>query len=244
MHHNFWGKPVPCSVLQLVFPRVELHLFYNSIVFIPMVIGMYYHMFPPESEQEEDGLHLRMGPQAFDASRLIRKLEYGESQDRIRLSTERMAVARSRESGTPAVRLRCNFARTGCSRPADLSRSVTIEHEISPEPARVGPAVVTLRLADAVGKAVTGAHITLEADMSHAGMAPVFGRSEGNRARPLPGSPQVRDGGGLGHPPARHAARRAEAGTPDRCERAFDPTRQAVESIIHPGPGSSRIAAL
>jgi hypothetical protein len=50
-HHNFWGKPVPCSVLQLVFPRVELHLFYNSIVFIPMVIAMYYHMFPPESEQ-------------------------------------------------------------------------------------------------------------------------------------------------------------------------------------------------
>jgi hypothetical protein len=50
-HHNFWGKPVPCSILQLFFPRVELHLFYNSIVFIPMVIGMYYHMFPPESEQ-------------------------------------------------------------------------------------------------------------------------------------------------------------------------------------------------
>jgi hypothetical protein len=46
-HHNFWGKPVPCSVLQLVFPRVELHLFYNSIVFIPMVVGMYYHVFPP-----------------------------------------------------------------------------------------------------------------------------------------------------------------------------------------------------
>jgi hypothetical protein len=50
-HHNFWHKPVPCSVLQLVFPRVELHLFYNSIVFIPMVIGMYYHMFPPEDEK-------------------------------------------------------------------------------------------------------------------------------------------------------------------------------------------------
>ena len=49
-HHNLWGKPVPCSVLQLVFPRVELHLFYNSIVFIPMVIAMYYHMFPPQDE--------------------------------------------------------------------------------------------------------------------------------------------------------------------------------------------------
>src|SRR3954469_17263074 len=52
MHHNLWGKPVPFSVLQLFFPRVELHLFYNSIVFIPMVIGMYYHMFPPENEAQ------------------------------------------------------------------------------------------------------------------------------------------------------------------------------------------------
>ena len=26
-------------------------MFYNSIVFIPMVIGMYYHMFPPVGEQ-------------------------------------------------------------------------------------------------------------------------------------------------------------------------------------------------
>jgi hypothetical protein len=50
-HHNFWGKPVPCSILQLIFPRVELHLFYNSIVFIPMVVAMYYHMFPPVGEQ-------------------------------------------------------------------------------------------------------------------------------------------------------------------------------------------------
>jgi hypothetical protein len=52
-HHNFWGKPVPCSVLQLFFPRVELHLFYNSIVFIPMVIAMYYHLFPSEVEEKE-----------------------------------------------------------------------------------------------------------------------------------------------------------------------------------------------
>jgi hypothetical protein len=49
-HHNFWDKPVPFSVLQLVIPRVELHLFYNAVVFVPMMIGMYYHMFPPENE--------------------------------------------------------------------------------------------------------------------------------------------------------------------------------------------------
>ncbi len=50
-HHNFWHKKVPFSVLQLFFPRVELHLFYNTIVFIPMVIAMYYHIFPPENEE-------------------------------------------------------------------------------------------------------------------------------------------------------------------------------------------------
>ncbi|HEY7210158.1 MAG TPA: hypothetical protein VH477_07785 [Bryobacteraceae bacterium] len=49
-HHNFWNKPVPFSVLQLVIPRVELHLFYNAIVFVPMMIAMYYHMFPPQAE--------------------------------------------------------------------------------------------------------------------------------------------------------------------------------------------------
>jgi hypothetical protein len=54
LHHNLYGRPVPMSVLQFFFPRVELHLFYNSIVFIPMVIGMYYHMFPPEGEANHD----------------------------------------------------------------------------------------------------------------------------------------------------------------------------------------------
>jgi hypothetical protein len=48
--HNLLGRPVPTSLVQLWVPRVELHLFYNTIVFIPMVIAMYYHMFPPEGE--------------------------------------------------------------------------------------------------------------------------------------------------------------------------------------------------
>ena len=44
--HNLFGSPVPTSIVQLWLPRVQLHLFYNSIVFIPMVIGMYYHLLP------------------------------------------------------------------------------------------------------------------------------------------------------------------------------------------------------
>lgn len=47
---NLFHSPVPVSMLQLVFPRVELHLFYNTVVFIPMMIGMYYHLFPTKDE--------------------------------------------------------------------------------------------------------------------------------------------------------------------------------------------------
>jgi len=67
-HHNFWHKPVPFSVLQLFFPRVELHLFYNSIVFIPMVIGMYYHMFPPAGEPQHSTCSCQWHPRPAKAS--------------------------------------------------------------------------------------------------------------------------------------------------------------------------------
>lgn len=51
-HHNWFGSPVPVSFLQIALPkfRVEIHLFYNAVVFIPMVIAMYYHLFPPKGE--------------------------------------------------------------------------------------------------------------------------------------------------------------------------------------------------
>lgn len=48
--HNLLNRPVPTSLIQLWVPRVELHLFYNTVVFIPMVIAMYYHMFPTADE--------------------------------------------------------------------------------------------------------------------------------------------------------------------------------------------------
>jgi hypothetical protein len=48
--HYFFGRPVPTSLVQYWVPRVELHMFYNTIVFIPMVIAMYYHLFPPATE--------------------------------------------------------------------------------------------------------------------------------------------------------------------------------------------------
>ena len=47
IHENLFGSKVPTSVLQLWVPRLELHLFYNTIVFIPMVIALFYHRYPP-----------------------------------------------------------------------------------------------------------------------------------------------------------------------------------------------------
>jgi hypothetical protein len=46
-HHYWFGGKVPTSIGQIWFPRIELHLFYNTIVFIPMVVAMYYHLYPP-----------------------------------------------------------------------------------------------------------------------------------------------------------------------------------------------------
>jgi hypothetical protein len=50
---NLLGYPQPMSVLQLVLPRVELHLFYNLIVFVPMMIAVYFHLRPSQEDRAE-----------------------------------------------------------------------------------------------------------------------------------------------------------------------------------------------
>jgi hypothetical protein len=49
------GAKQPTSILQLAFTgqRVEIHLFYNAVVFIPMVIAMYYHLRPKPEERSQ-----------------------------------------------------------------------------------------------------------------------------------------------------------------------------------------------
>jgi hypothetical protein len=50
---------------------------------------------------------------------------------------------------------------------------LNLTHEVSPQPPRVGPTTIDFTLTDA-GKLVSGAQIKVEANMSHAGMAPIF----------------------------------------------------------------------
>ena len=66
---------------------------------------------------------------------------------------------------------------SGCRKPTEPQAAVAVEYGISPQPVRVGPVALSVKLRDAVGKPAAGARVSLEADMSHAGMAPVFGEN-------------------------------------------------------------------
>lgn len=47
------GRSEPTSIIQLVAPRVELHLFYNAMVFAPMVVAMILHLRPRPAERAQ-----------------------------------------------------------------------------------------------------------------------------------------------------------------------------------------------
>jgi hypothetical protein len=61
----------------------------------------------------------------------------------------------------------------GC-RKAGESPKVKMTYTIAPQLPRVGPAAITVNLSDEAGNPVKGTRVSLEGDMSHAGMAPVF----------------------------------------------------------------------
>lgn len=48
---NFFGAAVPTSILQLVWQRPELHLFYNALVTMPMLIALWLHARPTPAER-------------------------------------------------------------------------------------------------------------------------------------------------------------------------------------------------
>lgn len=64
---NLFGSPVPLSVAQLVIPRVELHLLYNTVVTVPMVVAMFYHMFPTPVEEAHMRCNCSWHPQPVAA---------------------------------------------------------------------------------------------------------------------------------------------------------------------------------
>jgi hypothetical protein len=68
----------------------------------------------------------------------------------------------------------CLVLAQGCRHQNEALTDLTVVHEVSPQPPRVGPVTITLRVIDSSGQPVPGARIRLEGNMSHAGMVPAF----------------------------------------------------------------------
>ena len=105
-----------------------------------------------------------MGPPRFGKSCLTKISDSFLKQGRTRWLTGLVCAA--------------TLLQASCSRPVPSPVFVAIQHEVSPEPVRVGSATITLKLSDASGKPITGAHIAIETDMSHAGMGPGFAKAK------------------------------------------------------------------
>jgi hypothetical protein len=69
----------------------------------------------------------------------------------------------------------------GCGKPVSSS-SLAAKIEIAPQPVHTGSVTVTVKLADSAGQPAIGGKISLEGDMSHPGMEPVF--SDAMETRP------------------------------------------------------------
>jgi hypothetical protein len=54
------------------------------------------------------------------------------------------------------------------------SSEIVVDASFAPQPAHIGPATVSVVLTDPAAKPVSQAHVTLEANMTHPGMAPIF----------------------------------------------------------------------
>lgn len=67
-----------------------------------------------------------------------------------------------------------SFFVSSCRKPVDLAPELRIEHEIAPQPPKVGTATLTVKLTDNTGNPQQGINMRLEETMSHAGMHPAF----------------------------------------------------------------------
>jgi hypothetical protein len=68
-----------------------------------------------------------------------------------------------------------SVGQAGCHKNPDQDSDLILTHQIEPHPPKVGPAEVTLALADKSGSPIRRAKVVLEGNMSHPGMRPVFG---------------------------------------------------------------------
>lgn len=89
-----------------------------------------------------------------------------------RLSGHRPARIQRNRSALLFALTVCSIA-AGCQRAAPAP-ALTFEWTLTPAASTSGPSVLALRVVDAAGQPVRGAHLRVEAQMSHPGMAPII----------------------------------------------------------------------
>lgn len=62
----------------------------------------------------------------------------------------------------------------GCHRHGGAPPNVTVDEEILPQPVAAGLVTITVKLSDSAGNPIPDAAVTMEGDMAHPGMSPVF----------------------------------------------------------------------
>jgi len=71
-----------------------------------------------------------------------------------------------------------NSQLNGCVKSSGVSSDVDLTYESDPRPPRIGVNTFTITLTGRNRQRVGGARVSLEGDMSHAGMRPVFGEAK------------------------------------------------------------------
>jgi YtkA-like len=66
----------------------------------------------------------------------------------------------------------------GCSRSTNSLGQLTVEGDVTPKPAHVGPTTIDFKVRDGSGSPVSGARAKVEATMTHPGMAPTFAEAK------------------------------------------------------------------
>ncbi len=102
---------------------------------------------------------------------------------RLLMSLSRTAAAVAAVSCIVAIVL------TGCAPSEEGGLGLTVDVGISPTPPLVGPTRLLISLSDSAGAPVEGAEVHVDGNMTHAGMAPVFGtaQEEGDGMYVIPG---------------------------------------------------------
>ncbi len=67
-----------------------------------------------------------------------------------------------------------SFQAQGCSKSSQANKDIAFACESNPQPPRTGMNTFTASLSGPAHEPVAGAHVSLEGDMSHPGMSPVF----------------------------------------------------------------------